>query len=72
MLLFPMMPSADQREHVLMRSSAEDAGLVAEAQAPAQQSAPVRVTLVVMMNDTREPQGHVPEESRVLYHVRVR
>lgn len=70
-IIIPMMQS-DQREHVLMGSSAEDARLVAEAQTPAQQATPVRVTIVVVMDDTGETQSHVTEERRVLHHVRVR
>ncbi len=68
----PMMPQSDQREHVLMGSSAEDARLVAEAQTPAQQMTPVGVTIEVVMDDARETQSHVSEEGRVLHHVRVR
>lgn len=66
------MMQSDQREHVLMGSSAEDARLVAEAQTPAQQAAPVGVTIVVVMDDPGETQSHVTEERRVLHHVRVR
>lgn len=54
-----------------MGSSREDARLVAEVQAPAQQAPPVGVAVVVVVDDAGEAQRHVAEERRVLHHVGV-
>jgi len=57
---------------MLVGSSCEDARLVAEVQAPAQQAIPVGVAVEVVVDDAGEAQRHVAEERRVLHHVGIR
>lgn len=52
-----------------MRPLVEDARLVAEADAPADEQVPVGVGVEVVVHNLREAQHHIPEESRVLHHV---
>lgn len=44
---------------------------VAEAEPPSQKATPIRVTVVVVVDDTWETQRHVPKERRVLHHMGV-
>lgn len=60
-----------QREDVLVGSSREHPRQVAEVQAPAQQAPPVRVAVVVVVDDAGEAQRHVAEKRCVLHHVGV-
>lgn len=60
-----------QREDVLVGSSREHPRQVAEVQAPAQQAPPVRVAVVIVVDDAGEAQRHVAEKCRVLHHVGV-
>lgn len=54
---------------MLVGSSGKNPRLVTEMQTPAQQTAPVGVAVVVVVDDARETQRHVAEERRVLHHV---
>lgn len=58
-----------KREDMLVGSSCENPRLVTEIQPPAQQAAPVRVPVVVVVHDPREAQRHIAEKRRVLHHV---
>ena len=52
-----------------MGSSGEDPCQVTEVQPPAQQAAPVRVAVVVVVDDAGEAQRHVAKKRRVLHHM---
>lgn len=58
-------------QDVLMGSSGKNSRLVTEMQSPSKQAAPVCVAVVVVVNDTRKPQRHVPKEGCVLHHMGV-
>lgn len=52
-----------------MGSSCENPRLVTESQPPAQQTAPVRVAVVVVVDNAREAQRHVSKKGCVLHNV---
>lgn len=54
---------------MLVGSSCENPGLVAEIQPPAQQTVPVGVAVVVVVDDTGETQRHVAKERCILNHM---
>ena len=56
---------------MLVGSSGENPRLVTEVQAPAQHTAPVRVPVVVVVDDSGETQRHVAEKRCVLHHMGV-
>lgn len=58
-----------EREDVLVGASCKNPRLVTEMQAPAQDTAPVSVPVVVVMDNPGKTQRHVTEEGRVLHHV---
>lgn len=58
-----------QGEDMLVGPSCEDSCLVTEVEAPAQQAAPFRVPVKVVVDDARETQGNVAKKRRVLHHV---
>lgn len=58
-----------QREDMLVGPSCEDPCLVTEMEPPAQQAAPIRVPVVVVVDDAGETKRHVAKEGRVLHHV---
>lgn len=58
-----------QCEDMLVGPSCEDPRLVTEIEPPAQQAAPFRVAVVVMVDDAGEAQHHVAKKRRVLHHV---
>lgn len=54
---------------MLVGPSCEDPCLVTEIEPPAQQAAPFRVPVIVVVDDAGETQHHVAKKSRVLHHV---
>lgn len=56
-------------EDVLVGSSCENPCLVTEFQSPAQQTAPVRVPIVVVVDNTGETQRHVAKKCSILHHM---
>lgn len=58
-----------QCEDVLVGPSCKNSCLVAEIQPPAQQTTPVSVPVVVVVDNTGKAQRHVAEKCRVLHHM---
>lgn len=60
-----------QGEDMLVGPSCEDPCLVTEVEPPAQQTAPFRVPVKVVMDDAGETQRHVAKKRCVLHHMRI-
>lgn len=60
-----------QCEDMLVDPSCEDPCVVTEMEPPAQQAAPFRVPVIVVVDDAGETQHHVAKECCVLHHVRI-
>lgn len=58
-------------QDVLVGPSCENSRLVAEMQPPSKQAAPVGIAVVVVVNYTWEPQGHITKERCILHHMGV-
>lgn len=57
---------------MLVGSSCENPRLVTEVQAPAQQTAPVGVAVVVVVDNAGETQRHVAEKCCILHYMGIR
>lgn len=60
-----------QGEDMLVGPSCEDPCLVTEVEPPAQQTAPFRVPVKVVVDDAGETQRHVAKKRCVLHHMRI-